>query len=154
MTDPIKAVKRLQQKAEARNAKKSPESPVLHLPVWPAASRGTPNSVLRSSLFRASNERILLKAVTLASLAGVVIKYTGASLTQSDLTVWEGCIHLARQHPLGTVVDFTLNGFLRSLGQGQGKAQHDWLQDSLRHLTASCVEIKTGSLHLWRLPPG
>jgi hypothetical protein len=116
----------------------------IRLPVWPAAARGTPNSVLRSSLFRASNERVLLKAVTLASLAGVVIKYTGASLTQSDLTVWEGCIHLARQHPLGTIVDFTLNGFLRSLGQAQGKRQHDGLKDSLRHLTASCVEIKAG----------
>lgn len=142
--DPVRAVQALAQRALAGKTPKETAESVVHLPVWPKDRRGTPNSVLRSSLFRASNERVLLKAVTLTSLGGTVVKFTGASLTQSDLTVWEACLDLAREHPLGTTLDFTLNGFLRSLGQGQGKSQRDWLQDSFRHLVACCVEIKAG----------
>lgn len=145
-TDPVRAMQRLAERALAgKTPPKTTETPaVIVLPLWPKDRRGTPNSVLRSSLFRASNERTPLKAATLASLAGVVVKFTGWSLTQSDLTVWEGVLHLARQHPLGTVVDFSLNGLLRDLGRKLGKCERDWLQDSLRHLVACCVEIRDG----------
>lgn len=127
-----------------------PEPPmqaeVVQLPLWAEASRGTPNSFLRGSLFAAiqGKDREYLKAQLLASRDGIKIRFTGMQLDQSDLDVWEQAAELARPHPLGNVCHFTIHGFLKALGRNTGKKDHEWLKDVFRRLMSSGVEITDG----------
>lgn len=119
---------------------------IIQLPLWPEATRGTPNSFLRGALFAAiqGKEREYFKGKILATREGIKIRYTGMQLDQSDLDVWEQAAELARSHPLGNVCHFTVHGFLKALGRNTGNKDHEWLKDVLRRLTASCVEITHG----------
>jgi hypothetical protein len=119
---------------------------IVQLPLWPEATRGTPNSFLRGALFAAiqGKDREYLKGQLLATRDGIKIRFTGMQLDQSDLDVWEQAAELARSHPLGNVCHFHIHAFLKALGRPTGKAQHEWLKDVLRRLAATCVEITHG----------
>lgn len=121
-------------------------APGVQLPLWPDPVRGVPNSVLRSALFGAikRGKRAYQDGVKKASLDGVTVVHTGPQLDQSDLDVWEQCLHLARTGGLGIEIQFTGHGFLKSIGRGAGKSQHDWLKSSLRRLMGSVVELEDG----------
>jgi hypothetical protein len=80
----------------------------------------------------------------LASHKDISIRFTGMQFDQSDLDVWEQAAHLARNHPLGNECTFTEHSFLKALGRGTGKAQHEWLKDCFARLTASTIEITHG----------
>ena len=116
-TDPAKAdlpeplQKSLQSTMELRRQGK-----VIQLPLWYEEERGTPNSFLRSALFAAiqGKDRKLLKGATLASSKDVTVKYTGEQLNQEDLSIWETLVHIARQHPLGNVCQFTAYALSKS----------------------------------------
>ena len=116
---------------------------VIQLPLWPEPKRGTPNSFIRSALFAAiqSKDRVFLKEATLASQKGITVKFTGEQLNQEDLSVWETFAHLARQHPLGHLSEFTAHGLLKSLGMHTGLSQHKQLHSTIIRLTACAVEI-------------
>jgi hypothetical protein len=116
---------------------------VIQLPLWYEPERGTPNSFLRSALFAAiqSKDRKFLKEALLASTKDVTVKFTGEQLNQEDLTVWENLVHLARQHPLGTVFQFTAHGLLKKLGLHTGNHEHKRLHSTIIRLTACAVEI-------------
>jgi hypothetical protein len=115
---------------------------VIQLPLWPEPKRGTPNSFLRSALFAATKgTRRHMQEVTLASLNGITVKYTGQQLTQSDLDVWETLVHLARSQPLGQECVFTAHGILKKLGRCTGLKDHKWLHSAIIRLTACAVEI-------------
>jgi hypothetical protein len=131
-------LERLQKTIAARAA----EEPI-QLPLWPEPKRGTPNSFIRSALFGAiqSKDRVFLKEATVASLKGIVVKFTGEQLNQEDLSVWETLAHMARQHPPGHVCDFTAHGLLKSLGLHTGLSQHKQLHSTIIRLTACAVEI-------------
>jgi len=88
----------------------------LQLPLWPEATRGTPNSFLRGALFAAiqGKEREYIKGQLLASRDGIKIRFTGMQLDQSDLDVWEQAAELARSHPLGNVCYFSICSGLRT----------------------------------------
>ena len=118
-------------------------APVIQLPLWPEPKRGTPNSFIRSALFAAiqSKDRVFLKEATLASQKGITVKFTGEQLNQEDLSVWETFAHLARQHPLGHLSEFTAHGLLKSLGMHTGLSQHKQLHSTIIRLTACAVEI-------------
>lgn len=116
---------------------------VVQLPLWPEPKRGAPNSFIRSALFAAiqSKDRQFLKEAVLASQDGIIVKYTGEQLNQSDLDVWETIVHLARDQPLGTAVSFTAHGLLKAMGMPTGNSQHKQLHSTLLRLTACAVEV-------------
>jgi hypothetical protein len=117
---------------------------VIQLPLWYEQERGTPNSFLRSALFAAieSKDRKYLKGVTLASSKDVSIKFTGEQLNQEDLSVWETLVHLARQHPLGNVCQFTAHALLKRLGLHTGGAEHRRLHTTITRMIACAIEIR------------
>jgi hypothetical protein len=116
---------------------------VVQLPLWPEPKRGAPNSFIRSALFAAiqSKDRQYMKEALLASQDGIVIKYTGEQLNQSDLDVWETIVHMAREQPLGTFCSFTAHGLLKALGLPTGNSQHKQLHSTIIRLTACAVEV-------------
>jgi hypothetical protein len=119
-------------------------SNLIQLPLWYEPERGTPNSFLRSALFAAieSKDRQFLKGVILASSKDVSIKFTGEQLNQEDLSVWETLVHLARQHPLGNICQFTAHALLKTLGLHTGGAEHRRLHTTITRMIACAVEIK------------
>lgn len=151
------------QKAKDRQPVELPAVPAappkaIQLPLWPDPVRGVPNSVLRSALFGAikRGKRAYQDGVKKASVDGVTVVHTGPQLDQADLDVWEQCLHLARTGGLGVEIRFTGHGFLKAIGRGTGKSQHEWLKSALRRLMTSLVELEDGKkayagqlLHHW-----
>ena len=123
--------------------KKPPTGEIVQLPLWPEPARGLPNSTLRGALFPAiqGKTRDYKKREILVAQKGIQIRFTGWQLDQADLDVWEQCLHLARQHPLGTRCDFTARSFLKALGRSTGKQNHEWLKDAFARLVGAVVEI-------------
>ena len=121
---------------------------VIQLPLWPEATRGTPNAVLRSALFAAiqGKGRRYLDGALLAAQGGITVRFTGKQLDQADLDVWEQALHLARTQALGTRCYFTAHGFLRALGRRTSGTDQEWLKSVFRRLGASLVEITDGRL--------
>ena len=116
---------------------------VLQLPVWPEATRGTPNAVLRGALFAAVHkDRRYMDRELLAAQDGITVRFTGKQLDQADLDVWEQALHLARTQALGTKCYFTARGFLKALGRRPGKSGLDWLESVFSRLSATDVQIR------------
>lgn len=126
-----------------KSAAEREKNAVVQLPLWPEPKRGAPNSFIRSALFAAiqSKNRQFLKETVLASQDGIVVKYTGEQLNQSDLDVWETIVHLARDQPLGTTANFTAHGLLKAMGMPTGNSQHKQLHSTLLRLTACALEV-------------
>ncbi len=114
------------------------------LPLWADVCRGVPNSVLRSALFGVVRRgpRAFQQRVQKASVEGVKIIHTGPQLDQADLDVWEQALQLARTGGLGCRIQFTASQFLKCIGRGNGKSQHEWLKAAFARLASSVVEIK------------
>jgi TrfA protein len=153
--DIAEVMESLHRTLEARKEAATPEPPqstpepqarVVHLPLWPEPTRGTPNSFLRGALFAAiqGKERQGLQRQVLASQKGSTIRFTGIQLDQSDLDVWEQATQLARPHPLGNVCHFHIHAFLKALRRDTGKSQHEWLKGAFARLAGCCVEITEG----------
>lgn len=121
---------------------------VPQLPVWGEDCRAAPNLVLRSALFAAvrGNQRKSFDRETLGSWGNVVLRYTGWQLDQSDLDVWQMCLHLAREQPAGAHIEFSNKSMLRAMGRFQGTADKEWLASSIRRLASGGVEITAGKL--------
>jgi hypothetical protein len=117
---------------------------VIRLPIWPDAARGVPNGVLRSALFGAirKGRRKALNREIIEAVDGVSIRYTGWRLDQSDLDVWEQCLHLARGEDAGCRIRFSAGSFLKSIGRNTSGANHEWLKSVFLRLTATAVEIQ------------
>jgi hypothetical protein len=116
----------------------------LQLPLWPEDGRGTPNSFLRSAIFSATKTRKFLKNELLASQSGYEILFTGETLNQSDLSVWQQAAHYARRQPLGNECFFNGHEFLKAIGSSAGKANYEWLNASLKRMVACAVEVRHG----------
>jgi hypothetical protein len=132
----------------ADRAKKRLEQETIEagLPEWPEKARGIPNGALRSSLFGAIRKgpRKFLKRTQLQSVNGLTIVFNGPRLSQSDLDVWEHCLHLARLNGTGCQIRFTGYSFLKSIGRNTGKSDREWLKGVLLDLASSVVEISDG----------
>ena len=135
-------------RGDGQAAQEEPRGPaqVIQLPLWPEATRGAPNTVLRGALFAAvqGKGRVALDRATLGAQDGVTIRYTGWQLTQSDLDVWEQALHLARTQALGTECHFTERGFLKALGRQPGGHNVDWLRSAFARLAGAVVELTQG----------
>jgi hypothetical protein len=114
-------LKSLGNKIVARESAK-----IYQFPLWGDPQRGVPNEFARSALFAAihgkSREYLLDKPIF--SQNGFSITYTGISLTQAHLDVFEGIMHLAREMSEGNAVRFTAHGLLKLIGRGTGKSDH------------------------------
>lgn len=130
-----------------RSRELSPTNAAVQLPLWPEPHRGIPNSILRSALFGIvrRGRRSYLNKELIASWHGVVIRYTGMKLDQSDLDVWLLAVHLARHHALGSQIRFSAYAFLDGIGRSRGKQNREWLKTVFTRLTASAVEISVGN---------
>lgn len=147
MTSLNERLQALEERVKHRESVRRPEpeevKKLVQLPLWPEPTRGLPNSTLRGALFSATQgkNRQALKRQLIMSQQGIEIRFTGWQLDQSDLDVWEQCLHLARIHPLGTQCDFTAYGFLKALGRQTGKSQHEQLKDHFARLAGGVAEI-------------
>jgi len=115
----------------------------VQLPLWPDSMRATPNAWLRSALFAAiqGKQRQALKRQLLAAITGVEIRFTGWQLDQSDRDVLDTIVHLSRRQAIGQKESFTARGVLLALGLNTGKADHEWLKDSMARLYSAGIEI-------------
>jgi hypothetical protein len=128
--------------AAPKAAKKAPAPKQLSLELWPDAVRGVPNSVLRGALFGVSVARKTHKRRTLiAALENYEIRFKGETFNQTDLDTLQGMLHLARPHPLGTRVEFSVHSFLKELGRGTGKEQHEQFKEQVMRLVTGGIEI-------------
>lgn len=116
---------------------------LVQLPLWPEATRGVPNSILRGSLFAAiqSKDAKFCRRLLLTENDRISLVYTGERLTQSDLDVWETILHLAKDQNLGSKVYYTENYFLKKMGRSTGGKDKKWLKSVLSKLNATAVEI-------------
>jgi len=119
---------------------------VVTLPLWPEVIRACPSCVLRSALFGVikRGRRRYLERQIIATWVDSTIRYTGITLDQADLDVWLALLHLAREQGLGTEIQTTIHGLLKSLGRCTGKRDHEWLKIVVARLTAGTVEITVG----------
>lgn len=153
--------KQLQQKLDSltRAAQDREKAKVYQFPLWAEPQRGIPNDFARSALFTAkkivSNELVRDKEVFCQG--GIAMSYTGVSLTQDHLDVYEGIMHIARQQNEGTEIGFTARGMLKLINRQTGGKDHKRLRSALKDLTATAVSIKRdGRLVYWGslLPEG
>ncbi len=137
-TKTLETISRMQELARQREL-----TEIIQLPLWPESKRGTPNSLIRSALFSAiqGKDRQYVEKTVLYSQQGITVKYTGKQLNQEDLSLWETLVHLAKEHPLGNVCNFTAHGILKALGLNVGGDEHERLHDGIIRLTACAVEI-------------
>ncbi|MCP5038943.1 MAG: RepB family plasmid replication initiator protein, partial [Rhodobacteraceae bacterium] len=117
---------------------------IYQFPLWGDPQRGVPNDLIRCALFAAAkgidgqyNERVPVFAQ-----GDFSITYSGPSLTQDHLDVFEAIMHLAREMPEENAVRFTAHSLLKLIGRSTGKSDHDRLLRSLEHLTTTAVTIK------------
>ena len=132
-------LERLGKNIEARESAK-----VYQFPLWGDPQRGVPNDLVRCALFVATKgiDGQYREDVPVFSQAGLNVTYSGPSLTQDHLDVFEAIMHLAREMPEGNAVRFTAHGLLKLIGRSTGKSDHERLLRSLKHLAASVITIK------------
>ena len=136
----------LNQKLErlGKNITARESAKVYQFPLWGNPQRGVPNEFARSALFAAihgkSREYLLDKPIF--SQNGFSITYTGISLTQAHLDVFEGIMHLAREVPEGSIIRFTAHGLLKLIGRKTSGSDRKRLLLTLEELTATSVKIK------------
>lgn len=134
----------LKARAVAAKAVKKPPEPErqMKLELWPDATRGVPNAVLRGALFGIGRERKTHKKRTLiAAVEGYEIRFKGETFNQTDLDALEGMLHLAMPHPLGKKVEFSAHSFLKELGRKTSGEQHEQLKEQMSRLIGGVVEI-------------
>lgn len=138
--DPLnKALARIEQGIKKRESAK-----VYQFPLWPDPKRGVPNGFARSALFTArkgvSSE--YLEKVEIFAQGDIQITYTGARLTQDHLDVFEGIMHLAREQPENSFVQFSARGLLKLLGRSTSGADYERLSRTFENLTATSIKVK------------
>jgi hypothetical protein len=116
---------------------------VYQLAFWPDDKRAMPGDFIACALFSSLQEKDAdyLERSQLASINGLSVTYTGHRLTQVHADVWEAIMHLGRQFPEGSSVQFRARQLLSLMGRHTGKSQRDQLKTWLAHLSATCVEI-------------
>jgi len=141
MQDPLIKIIALQKKAAEKNE--------IRLPNWSDDKRGAPNEVVRSALFNARNKnrkREYLKKAEIALIGNGSIKYTGEELRQDDETVWLQILHLAREHPLEDIIEFTAYSFLRSVNWPTTVFYYQKLEDCLNRMATTTLVIESERL--------
>ena len=118
----------------------------LQLPLWTEDQRAVPNGILRSALFGAiqPGKRRYIDGEIIASVAGTELKYTGQSLDQDDLGVWEAVLHIARLQALGNTCYVSSYKILHLLGLTDTGDNRKILYKRLTRLVATAIQLKQG----------
>lgn len=135
---------------EKERQAKTEESPhkaaavISQLPLWAETLRCLPNELLRSALFSAKNRkqpRAYLKKQDIAVLFDGRITYQGEELRQDDEIVWLQLIHLAKEQPLGSLVEFTPYSFCKAIGWPICKSSYVRLRESLDRMQSTALAV-------------
>lgn len=143
--DPLNIVENIRAERKQRAVAALIES--RQLPLWGETKRGLPNVLARSALFNArrgetnNDAREFYKNTPIASLANYEISYRGEELRQDDASVFMQVLHLARQQPIGELVQFTAYSMLKDLGWGTNSLAYKRLRECLERLAANTVKI-------------
>jgi len=126
---------------------KRDKAKVYQFPLWGDPQRGVPNELVRCALFAAAKgiDGQYNEDVPVFSQAGLTITYSGPTLTQDHLDVFEAIMHLARDMPEGNAVRFSAHGLLKLMGRSTGRSDHARLLRSLKHLTTTAISIESES---------
>lgn len=120
------------------------------VPVWPDVVRGVPNVFLRSALFGVNKEnKPALDNADIYSSSLYKINYTGASLKQSDLDIWQSIMQMLRGKEWGTIVEFSAWEILDLLDKSHSGPKMNEIAERLALFKTSSLEItdtKTGRL--------
>ena len=117
-------------------------APQMALELWPDRVRAVPNAVLRGALFSINRTRTSSqKRELIASLEGQEIRILGVRLNQTDLDVWEMLLHLGREQPLGSRVEFSAHALLKALGRSASGRDHEVLKEEISRLAGTLIEI-------------
>jgi hypothetical protein len=118
----------------------------LQLPLWPDQTRGVPNGVLRSALFGAIRKgaRKYMDRERIEAQGGTEIFYTGQTLDQGDLDLWENVLHIYSQRKAGEECRFRAVSMLKLLGKTDTGKNRNLLYARLLRLKANGVEVKQG----------
>ncbi len=117
---------------------------VDQLPLWAETLRCLPNELLRSALFSAKNRnqpRAYLKKQDIAVLFDGRITYQGEELRQDDEIVWLQLIHLAKERPLGSLVEFTPYSFCKAIGWTICNSSYVRLRESLDRMQSTALAV-------------
>ncbi len=120
----------------------------LTLPFWPDQVRGVPAAALYSALFAPIRKggRQAVQREEIAAVGEHRIVMTGFRFDQGDLDVLQQLMHIARERPLGAVVEFKARELLKAIGRDTGNSQRQWLLRALARMKACDVEIVKGDL--------
>jgi hypothetical protein len=122
----------------------SPAVEISQLPLWPDVVRSLPNEILRSALFNARNRktaRAMMKSEPIAIIGDGRITYRGEELRQDDETVWLQLVHLARQHVVGQLVEFTAHSFCKAIGWSINNKSYNRLKECLQRMQATGLDV-------------
>ena len=120
----------------------------LFFPVTPDSKRSTPSAFLRSALFSTvkSRDRVYMKDQVLASHSNITITFTGETLNQEDLTLWNTLVHLAKHHPIDSHCSFSAYEILKSMGYSNSGNDHKILYKNIKRLAAAFITIKINNI--------
>jgi len=137
---------RLYQEYMKKFAEKEGKSYPIKLPDWSDSKRAIPNGMLRSALFGATRKgrRRFLRRELIASIDGIRILYTGESLDQGDLDVYEAVLHHMRSENIGELHYFTSYGLFKLMGKTDTGKNRDILHARLIRLCANALELEQG----------
>jgi len=153
----MEKVGKARRKAGERAAAVMEVVSVLQLPLWAERERGLPNALARSALFTAANRSIArgqYKHHKIAALKGIEIFYSGEELRQDDEDVFLQIVHLARQQPLGEVVEFSGYSLLKELGWPTSMASYQRLRDCINRLSTTTMTVKVDTPEAGRTEKG
>ena len=117
---------------------------MVQLPLWDERVRGLPNALARSALFTSANrkeKRLNHVKHPIAAVGGVEISYTGMELRQDDLDVFLQVVHLARNQPLGEMIQFSGYSLLKALGWSPTKANYERLRQCIDRMSATTIHV-------------
>jgi TrfA protein len=117
---------------------------IAQLPPWAEALRCLPNEIVRSALFNARNRkqaRLYIKKTEIVVIGDGRITYQGEELRQDDLTAWLQLIHLAKEQPLGKIVEFTPYSFCKTIGWPICKGSYERLRACLDRMQATSLAV-------------
>lgn len=129
---------------EARPEPAPQEAQLILFPKWADDRRAAMHATFRSALFPVLNNqqpRRFLQAVTLASVEGIEVVFTGQQFDQSDLDVYLELLNIAHETPFGIECSFTAYGLLKALGRATGAEQYRQLHTQLIRLCAGTVDM-------------
>ncbi len=122
---------------------------VVQLPLWADELRCLPNEIVRSALFNARNRkqpRADIKDEEIAVIGGGRMTYRGEELRQDDETVWLQLIHMAKEGPLGQIIEFTPYSLCKAIKWPICKGSYVRLQKCLKRMQATAVAIYSDRL--------